>query len=214
MEVNKNKIKPSLPGMFLQGMTLVEVLIAVAIFGIVMVAVAAFEVNVFSYKGSITSSYETTQSAQIMLKTMLSELRETQTAANGSYPILQAGSTTLSFYSDSDNDTVVERITYSYSGSILYRAVIRPSGFPSAYNPDDQSTTTLLTNIRNGQSVPLFEYFDTDYTGTSSPLAYPISIRDIKLVKINVSLDVDERRSPVPVVYSVQASFRNLKNNL
>lgn len=197
-----------------RGMTLVEVFIALAIFIAVMTAIATFESNTFLYKNSISSSFSTALSSQNILKTMLVEIREAAPGANGAFPVVTAGSTTISFFSDPDNDNVQEQVTYSLIGTTLYKAIINPSGNPPTYSVTNQSTTTLLTGVRNGTSIPVFQYFDANYSGTSSPLTQPVTTTSVHLVKINLSLDIDANRSPDATVYSVQAGLRNLKTNL
>ena len=183
---------------------------------VVVIAVGTFEVNVFSYQGSISSSYQTAQSAQIMLKTMLVELREMSPGANGSYSLIKAATSSVSFFSDPDGDGITEQMTYSLVGTTLYKAIINPTGSsPSyVYNPANQSTTTLVTNVRNASSTPLFQYFDTNYNGTSSPLTIPVTTTAVRLIKVSLTLDIDPKRSPLPVTYTIQASLRNLKSNL
>ncbi len=195
-------------------MTLVEVLITLAIFVTVIISVGAFESNIFIYQTNISGSFMTAQNAQIILKTMLTELREMAPGADGSYPLVNAGSTTISFFADSNNDGTEEEITYTLSSTTLYRALITPSGNPPTYNIANQSTTTILTNVTNKTSIPVFQYFDTNYNGTSSPLVQPVTATAVRLVKVNVRLDLDPNRSPLPIIYTVQASLRNLKSNL
>ncbi len=195
-------------------MTLVEVLIALAIFIAVMIAVATFEVNIFSYNSHVSNSFQTSQTAQVILKTMLTELRKAAPGANGAYPLVNAGSTTISFFSDANNDGTMEQITYSFVGTTMYRATINPTGFPGSYNLANQSTSTIMTNVRNGTTTPVFQYFDNAYNGTSSPLVQPVTATSVSLVKINLTLDIDPNRSPIPVTYSVQVGLRNLKTNL
>ncbi len=199
---------------FNRGMTLVEVLITLAIFATVIVSVGMFEANVFIYQGNVSGSFQTAQNAQVILKTMLTELREMAPGADGSYPLVNAGSTTISFFSDPDNDGTEEEVTYSLSTTTLYRAVIQPSGNPPTYLIANQSTSTLLTSVRNGSNTPVFQYFDTNYNGTSSPLTQPVTTTAVRLVKINITLDLDPNRSPAPITYTVQANLRNLKSNL
>lgn len=197
-----------------KGLTLVELLIALAVFAIVIIAIGALQTNVFIYKSNISGSYETTQNSQIILKTILKELREITPGANGAYPLIQTGSTSLSFFSDVDNDGLAEQLTYSLIGTTLYRAVIKPSGSPATYSTASQSTTSLITNVINGNSLPSFQYYDTNYTGTSSPMVYPINPSFVRLIRINQQIDIDPNRSPKPIIYTVQASLRNLKSNL
>jgi type II secretory pathway component PulJ len=195
-------------------MTLVELLVALAVFAVVMIAVGAFEANVFRYQGSVSGSFQTAQSAQTIMKTMLTELRRTAPGANGAYAIVQVGSTTLSFFSDVDNNGATDQVSYTLMGSTLYRAVIKPTGSPPVYNLANQSTTTLMVAVRNGVVLPVFQYYDSNYTGTSSPLVQPVTTTSIRLIKVNLSLDLDQNRSPAPITYSIQVNLRNLKTNL
>lgn len=196
------------------GMTLVELLTALAIFMVVLIAIGALQANIFIYKSNVSGSYETVQSSQIILKTILKELREITPGANGSYPLVQTGSTTLSFFSDTDNDNQSEKLTYSLIGTNLYRAIIKPTGTPPVYLTNNQSTTTLITNVINGDSLPTFQYYDTNYTGTSSPLSQPVNPSAVKLIRINQKVDIDPSRSPIPIIYTIQVNLRNLKTNL
>jgi prepilin-type N-terminal cleavage/methylation domain-containing protein len=197
-----------------RGMTLVEVMIALAIFVTVMIAVGMFETNIFTYQGSVSSSLTTSQDAQVILKTMLTDMRSAAPSANGSYPIVTVSTSSISFFSDPDNDGQTEQITYSLIKNTLYRAIIQPLGSPVVYNPATQATSSILTDVHNSTSTALFQYFDQNYTGTSSPLAQPVNISSIRLIQINLTLDTDPNRSPLPRTYTTQASLRNLKTNL
>jgi prepilin-type N-terminal cleavage/methylation domain-containing protein len=205
--INKNTL-------YKRGMTMVELFVALAILAIVMTAVYVLGSNIFIYNSTTSGSYRATQNSQAILKTILKELRETSPGADGSYPLINTGSTTLSFFSDIDNDSLPERVTYSLIGTTLYKAVIKPSGNPVSYSFANQSTTTLIFNVVNGNSLPSFEYFDTNYTGTSSPLVQPVSPSAVRLIRINQRIDIDPNRSPIPIIFTVQASLRNLKTNL
>ncbi len=205
--INKNIL-------YKRGMTMVELFIALAILAIVMTAVYVLGSNIFIYNSTTSGSYRATQNSQAILKTVLKELRETSPGADGSYPLVNTGSTTLSFFSDIDNDGLPERVTYTLIGTTLYKAVIKPSGNPVSYPIANQSTTTLIFNVVNGNSLPSFEYFDTNYTGTSSPLVQPVSPSVVRLIRINQRIDIDPNRSPIPIIFTVQASLGNLKTNL
>lgn len=196
------------------GFTLVELLIALAIFSVVIVAVGALASNIFIFNSTTSGSYQATQNSQAILRTILKEIREASQGANGAYPLVTTGSTTLSFFSDIDNDGVAEQVTYSLIGTNFYRAVIKAVGAPPTYSVANQSTTTLITNVVNGNALPSFQYFDTNYTGTSSPLAQPVVPSKVKLIQINQRIDIDPNRSPLPVIFTVQANIRNLKSNL
>jgi prepilin-type N-terminal cleavage/methylation domain-containing protein len=197
-----------------KGVTLVELLIALAIFSLIIVAVGALGSNIFKYNSEISDSYETARTSQVILKTMLKELRESAPGANGAYPLALTGSTTLSFFSDTDNDGKTEKITYSLIGTTLYRASIKPTGTPATYLAQNQSTSTLVTNVINGNTLPSFQYYDTHYTGTSSPMVHPVNPSLVRLIKVSQQIDINPNRSPLPIIYTIQVSLRNTKTNL
>lgn len=199
---------------FNKGLMMVELLVALAIFSVVIIAVGALASNVFIVNSTTSGSYQATQNSQAILKTILKEIREASPGANGAYPLINTGSTTLSFFSDVDNDGVTEQITYTLIGTTFYRAVIKATGSPPVYLLQNQSTTSLITNVINGSALPSFQYFDTNYTGTSSPLIAPVSPSKVKLIQINQQIDIDPNRSPLPIIFTVQATIRNLKSNL
>ena len=145
---------------------------------------------------------------------MLTELRQAATAANGAYPIAAAGTSSITFFSDVSNSASTEEITYSLIGNTFYRAILQPTGSPLAYNAANQSTSSLLTDVYNSSTTPVFQYFDQNYTGTSSPLSLPISIPSIRLIKISLALDASVNQAPAVRTYTTQVSLRNLKTNL
>jgi prepilin-type N-terminal cleavage/methylation domain-containing protein len=198
---------------FSRGMTLVEVLIALAIFVAVMGAVGLFEVNIFSYQSSISSSFTTVQDAEIILKTMTREIRMTSPSSDGSYAIQTAATNTIMFFADTDGNGIKERIRYYLVGNKLYRASLVPTGSPFTYT-GTESITTLLNNVRNATSTAVFEYFDGSYDGNEPSLSQPVNVSSVRLVKINITLDTDPNRSPAPRTYTTQVTLRNLKNNL
>ncbi len=197
-----------------KGMSLVETCVALGVFAVVFVAVAAFQSNIFIHQRTVAGSLQTVQDAQIILKTMLAELRSAAPAVNGIYTIAYAGTSSLAFFTDPKNTGATQKITYSLVGHTLYRAVISPSGSPLWYNPATQATTSLITDVHNSTSTPMFQYYDQYYTGTSSPLTQPVNVSSIHLISISLTLDTDPNRSPTPRIYTTQVSLRNLKTNL
>lgn len=194
-------------------MTMSEVLVTIAIFVLIMAAVAVFEENVFSYRKIASDSLETIQDSQVILKNISKEIRMTSMGSDGSYPIANAATSSFTFYADVNNDGNSEKIKYSIIGNILYRNIINPSGSPVSYTGSG-STTTIVKNIRNSTSTPIFEYFDQNYDGTTNSLSQPVNVTVIRLVKVNLTIDIDPTRSPTPRTYSMQINLRNLKNNL
>jgi type II secretory pathway pseudopilin PulG len=199
---------------YLRGMTLTEVMVSLALFIVVMVVVTTFEVNVLANQKVVSGSMQVTQDAEVLLKTITKEIRSMTTSANGTYPLILAATNTMRFFSDSNNDGTIDQITYSLIGNKLYKAVIKPTGFPAVYSPANQSTTTLVNNVRNSATTTLFLYFDENYNGVSAPLPFPVSVNLVRFIQVVLNLDVDPNRSPLPVLYSASIQLRNLKTNL
>ena len=196
------------------GFSLVETYISIALFVLVIIAVGAFQAGIFSNQRVVTGSFQTAQDAQIILKTLLTELRSAAPGTNGAYSLVSAGTSSIMFFSDTNGDGKTEQIGYTLLQNTLYRTSIPPTGTPPVYVIANQSTTSIMTNIKNSTSTPIFQYFDQFYTGTSSPLSLPIDLLSVRLIRINLTLDVDPRISPAPRTYTVQVGLRNLKTNL
>lgn len=194
-------------------MTMVEMMIAVAVIGVIMVAVFAIEANLFIYTNQSQTQINNTWQVEAILKPMTKEIRAMIPSANGSYPIALAGTSSITFFDNVNKDSNIEQIRYFLSGTTLYRGQIVPTGNPPIYNPANETLKILATGVRASTTLPIFRYYDSTYQGTSSPLTYPINISSIRLINITVIIDSDPNRSPVPRIFSSSVSPRNLKNN-
>jgi hypothetical protein len=67
--------------------------------------------------------------------------------------------------------------------------------------------------IRNGAN-PIFTYFDKNFTGTQPALTQPVNLLNVRLVHLNLQVDVDPAQPPTPITLETSVSFRNLKDNL
>jgi type II secretory pathway pseudopilin PulG len=195
------------------GFTLVETLLVVAVFILIIYAVGSLQTNILTYDKYASDVISSAQDARVILRNIVQELRSSKTGSNGSYPIAQAATSTIVFYSDIDVDGLQDQVRYYISGSDLKKGVIKPTGSPLGYD-GAETITTLAYNIKNGTSTALFEYFDSNYNGTSSPLSQPVVINAVRLVRVNLLIDADPRRSPIPRLYTSDATLRNLKDNL
>lgn len=196
------------------GFSLIELIVSIAIVAIVMVAVSNFQVNVLRFNKYSKDVLESSQDAKAILRVMVKEMRSITPSNNGAYPIVSAGTSTITFYSDINDDGLIDQVRYFLSTTTLKKGVIIPTGSPLSYNSLNEQFSTLAYNIKNGTSTALFEYYDTNYAGTSTPLSYPLNTTAIRLVRVNLLIDADPNRSPVPRLYTSTATLRNLKDNL
>lgn len=196
-----------------KGVTLVEVLVALGIFIAFAVLVGAFQGDIFSFNTRVQSDLEAQMEGRRAIVKMVSEMREMSPSSLGAYPIAAAATSSLTFFSEIDSDSLKEQVRYYIQNGKVYKSVIKPLGNPMSYNPNSAVITTVASNVANGTSTPFFEYFDTNYSGTSSPMSIPVNVSAIKLVRINLLLN-SRPASTVPMEIISQVTPRNLKDNL
>ena len=198
----------------MKGFTLVEVVVAIGIFSVIIVAVGLFEVNIFSYQRNVSGSFTAVQDSQVILKTLARDIRMASQGSDGSYALQTVATSTLSFFADINNDGLKERIRYSLINSKLYRTTLVPTGSPLTYS-GTESTSTVLTDVVNATSTPVFSYFSGVYIGTTtSPLPDPISPNVVRLVQINLVIGANGDQKPDGRKYTADVTLRNLKDNL
>jgi prepilin-type N-terminal cleavage/methylation domain-containing protein len=197
-----------------RGFTMVEMMIVLAIMAMFVFVASSFQKDVFSLNTTLQSSLNAQLDARHLVKVMVTELRKASPSSLGTYPIEAASSTAITFYSDVDNNGVVDKVRYYLTGNTIRKSVTVPTGSPLTYNPANEVLSTIINNIVSSSTLPIFQYYSSNYAGTTSPLTYPLDIQAVRLVKITVIIDNDPNRSPVPIVVTSSVSMRNLKDNL
>lgn len=200
------------------GFTVIELLVVVAIVGVIGVAVANFSGNVFFFNRYFNNSISLGDRAQKLLRPIAQEIRSASQSATGSYAIETMQANDFSFYSDVDNDGVQEKVRYYLSGTSLMRDVTEPTGNPLTYNNTAVTTTTVVTAVVNGANAnePVFRYYDSSYTGGTSGEVNPTSgnVTAVRLVRITLFIDADVNMPPPAYVVSMLVAVRNLKQQL
>ncbi len=199
-----------------QGLTLIETLIGIAIFvtavGVVYMFVSqGFKVQNFSLQGS-----QAIAEARRGLDTMVKEIRETQIADNGAYPIERADKFEFIFYADIDKDDSVERIRYFLDGTDFKKGVIQPRINPVGYFSSDEVISIISRYVRNTASEPLFTYYNSNWPAdtVNNPLPYPAKETDVRFIKINLKVNVQPEMAPDNFEILTYVHIRNLKDNL
>lgn len=196
------------------GVTLVEIIIYLAIFIIVIGGVTTFGRDIFFYNSATQSDLTAQLEGRRVVKSMVAELREAIPSSLGAYPISQVSTSSITFYTNIDSDSLKEQVRYYLSNRKIYKGIIKPSGNPLVYNPASETTKIEVTDVVNGTSTPIFQYYDINYGGTGNALSAPVNIPSVRLIKVNVIIDKDSNRSPIPLSITSQVSIRNLKDNL
>jgi len=126
-----------------QGITLLELTIAVAIFVILIFAWNNFAIQSYRSTAFGQQQLEAIRQAQKGIDLMAKELRELGTAEDGSYPLELANDQEIIFYSDIDQDVYTERVRYWLEGSNLKKGITEPSGDPLTYDPLTEVASTV-----------------------------------------------------------------------
>ncbi len=196
-----------------RGFTLIEIVMVMAIGVGIIFAVMNFGGGIFSFNSSAEANLSAQSDARKVLKVMVKELRSVSPSSLGAYPLSQVSTSTLVFFSDIDSDGLKEQVRYFLQGSELKKGTIKPSGSPLTYNSANEQVFSMIKDVSNGAS-PIFEYFDSSYTGTSSPLVQPVQATRVRLIRMTVHIDKDPNRLPGPISVTSQVFLRNLKDNL
>ncbi|MBI2122469.1 MAG: hypothetical protein HYT98_05150 [Candidatus Sungbacteria bacterium] len=195
------------------GFSVIEISVGIFILTLMGIAVYSFQKDVFSLNRIISGSLTAQDEARRALKSMSAEIRTASPSSLGAYALVQTATSSFTFYSDIDDDSFKERVRYFLDSTTLKKGVIKPSGAPLTYNPANEIISEIVHDAINA-TTSIFSYYDTDYDGTTQPLAEPIDIAAVRLVKITVAIDKDPQTPPGPMTFTIQVSIRNLKDNL
>ena len=197
------------------GFTLVEILVVCVIVAILGLAIANFGRDIFWQNYVWSKALVAESEAKIVMRRLIAELRTAEPSSIGTYPIESASQNSLIFYSDINNDGKRERLRYWLDGRTLKRGQVSPSGPPYVYATNTESFSTVVNDIINSNNL-VFSYYDRSYDGTASStsLAEPIEIKNIRLVKVEFLIDANSAQAPAPLYLESQVMIRNLKDNL
>lgn len=200
------------PRAYSTGLTLIELLVTLGILVLIGVALANFQVNTFQYNAQMQERLSADHEIRQALKKITADVRVAAPSNTGAFPVVEAASSTLTFFANIDKDVLIERVHYYVTSGKLKRAVLKPSGAPLTYS-GTESETTLVSYITN-PGGNIFSYYNSLYSGTTSPMYQPINPLSVRLVRVQISVDKNSARPPGAISGETQASIRNLKDNL
>lgn len=193
---------------FGNGFTLVETVVVISVTALVFVTLGMllsyfYKTNAYAFDQSTAVGQARRGVEDAMLY-----LREASYGNDGAYPIKNAATSSITFYANTNNDAVIERVTYILENKTLYRAIAAPTGNPPSYLSAVIATSTIAAPVTNGPLTPIFRYFDKN----GAELPEPADISEISSVRTTVVIDVNVNRAPVAFTLSGGATLRNLKD--
>ena len=196
------------------GFTLMEALIAIGIFTIGIEGFSLLFVRSWKLNSYALEMGQSSQAASQGVRGLVDVLRRTRQADDGSYPIRSAGTQDLVFYSDYDKDGTTERLhIYLNNGQVLMGTTKPSSGVPKIYPSGDQTIKMLVDHVVNG-ATPIFYYYNKDYPGdkVNNPVASPVDVSTIRLVKIFLQININPSRDPNGIQTESFVELRNLND--
>lgn len=194
------------------GVSLIELIVVIGIAALLGGVVLTLNYDQLRFFHLAQARSEIENSTRLALGRTVKTIRDAQPTANGGYPIVTAGTQTLTFYANVDADADIEEVRFFLNGTLLQRGVIQPVGLPATYPAGNEVVTTITTNVQNG-AAPVFEYFDKNYLGSGAPLAQPVTLADLRLVRLTLVVDATPTQPPPASTLTTYVQLRNLKDN-
>ncbi len=188
--------------------TLIETLVVVALTVVIMLALTFLLQYFYKTNGYAFEQAQAINSARRSTDNAVKDLREASYAADGSYPILIAGTSSITFYADISGTSILERVRYYLIGTSFYRGTTEPAGSPPSYTGQLESVTLVVDNIRNGTTTPIFTYFDS----LGVDLGAAPNIGRVSSILVRVMTDVNPLRAPLVYTLTGSATLRNLES--
>ena len=194
------------------GMTLVEMLIAIAIYTILMFAITNSITTFYRYNAYALEQANEVDNARRGVTQWNRDVKEMTTGEDGTWPMAISGEHRLGYYSDTDQDDSVEYVEYILASTTLRKFTYNPTGSPATYDFTTPDSVEILSEyVQNiNQATSTFFYFDNNGT----QLASTSPIINIRYIQMQVIVNIDPDRNPGEFMLRSSLAPRNLKDNL
>ena len=197
-----------------KGFTIIEMVVTIGIFTILSMGLMGLVGTLFSDSNKYGSAIANADQTRKLSIQMMQELRNTVAGSNGAYAIAAANAQELTFYSNVDGGTDIERVRYYLQSGQLRRGIVKQSGNPIVYTGAEVSTV-VQRDVANGAN-PIFYYYDENFDDSiDSALTQPVSIPQVSYIKLNMTvLKKTSKNLTDSFTVTAGSSLRSLKNNL
>ncbi|CAN5764503.1 hypothetical protein BH11PAT2_BH11PAT2_03280 [soil metagenome] len=192
-----------------RGFTLVELLTVISILTVVMLALTSIIRSFYINNEYLLERTASLDSSRRGVSDSITTIREASYGDDGSYPIAEAATSSITVYANVDSDSPVEKVRYYLLGSNFYKTVYEATGTPPVYSATPVSTTTIATYVRNTATTPLFTYYDSSGTQLSTTST---NLASISSVQVSLLVDLNPNRAPNVFTLTQSATLRNIRN--
>lgn len=193
-------------------MTLVEVVVVVGIYTLLSAIIMATITEFYKYNAYSLEQIDEIESARRGMTQWNRDAKEMTTAEDGSFPVAVIDEHRFGYYSDTDQDDMVEYVEYILATTTLKKYSYNPSGTPATYDlttPDSvQTLSEYVQNINQGTST--FMYYDN----AGNRLSSTSPIINVRYIQARMVVNIDQNRSPGEFMLRSSIAPRNLKDNL
>mgnify|MGYP000011744148 FL=1 len=169
-----------------KGFTLIEIIFFMLIISFVLFFLILMIINLSNLDLYLTYGLGNLGEANLFLSEIKRELKSMEISNIGAYPLEEITSTTITFYSDLDNDSLVERIRYFLEGDNLMKGIIKPVGNPLKYNQNEEKVKIILKNLVIPQKI--FSGYDINFNET-------YDIAKIKLIEVSIKIKTGSKEN-------------------
>ncbi len=152
----------------------------------------------------VSEQEEAISNARRAMDVTKKEIRGANSSERGDYAISLIAEDDFSFYSDIDNDGQMEKIRYYLVGTSLTKELTEPGPSNDYSSPP---SSQIISHFINNQEENVFTYFDSNYNETTA-------INEVRLVNINLKINVTPTIAPNDYYVETDITLRNLKDNL
>lgn len=186
-------------------------MVAIAIFTIVMGGFVLLTSKVWSSNRTALEEAVATTGGSRTLISLTKKLREMGQGANGAYPIKDAKSYEMTVYIDDDNDGFTERVRYFLDNETLKKEVTKFVDGAYSDAEENKIVTTVLNYVTNiTKNDPLFSYYGNGYPYEDGVLSSNPFPQDIKLIKIQLWVNIKPVVAPENINFESFVEPRNL----
>jgi len=199
----------------LKGMSLIEMLIAIAIFTIGIAGFTRLFMISWQSNSYTMRMGQTSLAVSQGVNTMVGYLRKTRQGDNGAYAIKSAAKNDLVVFSDYDKDGAAERLHFYLQSGQLKMGIARPtSTIPKTYPMGDQTVKVIANKVVNDANTPIFFYYNNNYPGdvANNPVSEPVDISIVRLIKVSLKINIDPNKNPEPMGMESFVELRNLND--